>query len=55
MNGFIGHHLSQKILADTAWEVYGMDPGSHTEADMSRTSKRNQPTSDSLLDAKAGP
>ena len=25
VNGFIGHHLSQRILRDTAWEVYGMD------------------------------
>jgi nucleoside-diphosphate-sugar epimerase len=25
VNGFIGHHLSHKILAATDWEVYGMD------------------------------
>jgi nucleoside-diphosphate-sugar epimerase len=25
VNGFIGHHLSQRILRDTSWEVYGMD------------------------------
>ena len=25
VNGFIGHHLSQRIVADTDWEVYGMD------------------------------
>jgi nucleoside-diphosphate-sugar epimerase len=25
VNGFIGHHLSQRILATTEWEVYGMD------------------------------
>ncbi len=25
VNGFIGHHLSKRILADTDWEVYGMD------------------------------
>jgi nucleoside-diphosphate-sugar epimerase len=25
VNGFIGHHLSKRILADTQWEVYGMD------------------------------
>ena len=25
VNGFIGHHLSQRILATTAWTVYGMD------------------------------
>ncbi len=25
VNGFIGHHLSQRIIAKTDWEVYGMD------------------------------
>ncbi len=25
VNGFIGHHLSNRILASTDWEVYGMD------------------------------
>ena len=25
VNGFIGHHLSNKILETTDWEVYGMD------------------------------
>ncbi|MEY3201463.1 MAG: hypothetical protein RIR70_1013 [Pseudomonadota bacterium] len=25
VNGFIGHHLSKRILATTEWEVYGMD------------------------------
>jgi nucleoside-diphosphate-sugar epimerase len=25
VNGFIGHHLSNRILAATDWEVYGMD------------------------------
>jgi nucleoside-diphosphate-sugar epimerase len=25
VNGFIGHHLSNRILATTDWEVYGMD------------------------------
>ncbi len=28
VNGFIGHHLSQRILASTDWEVYGMDMSS---------------------------
>ena len=28
VNGFIGYHLSERILADTDWEVYGMDLGS---------------------------
>ena len=25
VNGFIGHHLSKRILAKTDWEVFGMD------------------------------
>jgi nucleoside-diphosphate-sugar epimerase len=25
INGFIGNQLTRKILADTDWEVYGMD------------------------------
>ncbi|CUA99632.1 bifunctional UDP-4-keto-pentose/UDP-xylose synthase [Thiomonas bhubaneswarensis] len=25
VNGFIGHHLSKRILATTNWQVYGMD------------------------------
>ena len=25
VNGFIGHHLSRRILDTTDWEVYGMD------------------------------
>jgi nucleoside-diphosphate-sugar epimerase len=25
VNGFIGHHLSQAIIRDTDWEIYGMD------------------------------
>ncbi|MGB0126331.1 MAG: bifunctional UDP-4-keto-pentose/UDP-xylose synthase [Rhodocyclaceae bacterium] len=25
VNGFIGHHLSQRIIATTDWDVYGMD------------------------------
>ncbi len=25
VNGFIGHHLSKRILADTDWDIYGMD------------------------------
>ncbi len=34
VNGFIGHHLSQKILADTDWEVYGMDMSSDRVTDL---------------------
>src|SRR3970040_297479 len=25
VNGFIGHHLTQRVIAATDWEVYGMD------------------------------
>jgi len=34
VNGFIGHHLSNRILADTDYEVYGMDMGSERVADL---------------------
>ncbi len=34
VNGFIGHHLSKRILADTGWEVFGMDMGSDRVADL---------------------
>ncbi len=34
VNGFIGHHLSQRILAESDWEVFGMDMGSDRLADL---------------------
>ncbi len=34
VNGFIGHHLSKRILADTDWHVFGMDMQSERVADM---------------------
>ena len=34
VNGFIGHHLSQRILGTTDWEVYGMDMQSDRVADL---------------------
>lgn len=34
VNGFIGHHLSKRILADTDWEVYGMDMSRDRVADL---------------------
>jgi nucleoside-diphosphate-sugar epimerase len=34
VNGFIGHHLSQRILKDTDWEVFGMDMSSDRVADL---------------------
>jgi nucleoside-diphosphate-sugar epimerase len=34
VNGFIGHHLSQRIIADTDWEVFGMDMQSDRIADL---------------------
>jgi nucleoside-diphosphate-sugar epimerase len=33
VNGFIGHHLSKRILADTNHEVFGMDMGSERIAE----------------------
>jgi nucleoside-diphosphate-sugar epimerase len=36
VNGFIGHHLSNRILAETDWEVYGMDMGSERIAELMR-------------------
>ena len=34
VNGFIGHHLSQRIIAATDWEVYGMDMQSERITDL---------------------
>ena len=34
VNGFIGHHLSQRILASTDWSVYGMDMASERVEDL---------------------
>ena len=34
VNGFIGHHLSQKIIAGTDWEIYGMDMQTERIADL---------------------
>jgi nucleoside-diphosphate-sugar epimerase len=34
VNGFIGHHLSKRILDTTDWEVYGMDMYSERIADL---------------------
>ncbi len=34
VNGFIGHHLSQRILNTTDWDVYGMDMASERVADL---------------------
>jgi nucleoside-diphosphate-sugar epimerase len=34
VNGFIGHHLSQRILARTDWEIFGMDMQSDRIADL---------------------
>lgn len=39
VNGFIGHHLSQRILAATDWEVYGMDMASDRLADLMRDAR----------------
>ena len=34
VNGFIGHHLSKRILETTDWEVYGMDMYSERVTDL---------------------
>jgi nucleoside-diphosphate-sugar epimerase len=34
VNGFIGHHLSKRILETTDWEVYGMDMQSERIAEL---------------------
>lgn len=34
VNGFIGHHLTQRILATTDWEVYGMDMSANRLGDV---------------------
>jgi nucleoside-diphosphate-sugar epimerase len=34
VNGFIGHHLSQRIMETTDWEVHGMDMNSERVADL---------------------
>lgn len=34
VNGFIGHHLSKRIMETTDWEVYGMDMMSDRVADI---------------------
>lgn len=34
VNGFIGHHLSKRIIATTDWEVYGMDMQTDRLADL---------------------
>ena len=34
VNGFIGHHLSQRLLADTDHEVFGMDMSSERVSDL---------------------
>jgi nucleoside-diphosphate-sugar epimerase len=34
VNGFIGHHLSKRIIASTDWEIYGMDMQTERIADL---------------------
>src|SRR6059058_3491304 len=34
VNGFIGHHLSQRIITATDWEIYGMDMQTDRIADL---------------------
>ena len=39
VNGFIGHHLSQRIMDTTDWEVYGMDMNSERVTDLMKNSR----------------
>ncbi len=39
VNGFIGHHLSKRIIDTTDWEVYGMDMMSDRLADLQGNSR----------------
>ena len=39
VNGFIGHHLSQRIVRNTDWEVFGMDMQSDRLADLADASR----------------
>jgi nucleoside-diphosphate-sugar epimerase len=34
VNGFIGHHLSKRLVASTDWEVYGMDMATDRVTDL---------------------
>jgi len=34
VNGFIGHHLSKRLIATTPWEVYGMDMNTDRISDL---------------------
>ena len=34
VNGFIGHHLSQRIIDTTDWEIHGMDMSTNRVADL---------------------
>ena len=39
VNGFIGHHLTDRILADTDWKVFGMDLSAERLGDAVRHSR----------------
>jgi nucleoside-diphosphate-sugar epimerase len=39
VNGFIGHHLSKRVLRDTDWHIYGMDMGTDRVADLLQHSR----------------
>ena len=39
VNGFIGHHLSARILKDTDWHVYGMDMDSRAHRAAAATTR----------------
>lgn len=43
VNGFIGHHLSMRILATTDWQVYGMDMNADRVEDLTANKRFNMP------------
>ena len=42
VNGFIGHHLSKRILETTDWDVYGMDMQNDRLGDLINHPRRSE-------------
>ena len=36
VNGFIGHHLSKRVLRDTDWHIYGVDMNTDRITDLTK-------------------
>ena len=54
-NGFIGSSLTQAILTQKDWEVYGMDIGSHTMHHRDLRTMTDDELHDDLEGSKANP